>query len=230
MDKEQLLKIILGISTCSERVGTFNLALERARFICGNIGEKHQLTKAEFYFRQDTLEKCMNGNVPSQKEEIGELFVSLFLYLNCLEQLGLLFLSKKEKDENGIKESLEYACNNGMLNFNGVKEEIKVLTRLRHSLAHNYGLVSIPKWKQTTYYKYLLSFEEAGNKIIDMPKNNWSGDYTQKNDDLSVIIYVFPLINKIEEIIESIKSNFLNGTLSCSISKEELEARFTILY
>ncbi len=228
-EKEDLIKLILGITKKSERFSTLQLALERARYFCGNEGGSEKYSEAKFAFRQNNLDKLLEGKYPTRNEEIGDVFVSILLYLNCLEQLGNLFYSK-EKTRNGITDTLKHASKVGIVDF--VDGEMpNAIKRLRHALAHNYSLASMPNShsKDKVYYKYSFSYENKKDGILDMPKTNWNGNYKDKNEDSSVIVYVIPLINKIEEIIEKAKDEFQNGILSCIMPVEKIKTRFTIL-
>lgn len=228
-EKEDLIKLILGITKKSERFSTLQLALERARYFCGNEGGSEKYSEAKFAFRQNNLDKLLEGDFPKRNEEIGDIFVSILLYLNSLEQLGNLFYSR-ENTKNGITDTLNHASRIGIVDFSD-GEMPNAIKRLRHALAHNYSLVSMPNShsKDKIYYKYTFSYENRKDKILEMPKTNWNGNYKDKKEDSSVIVYVIPLINKIEEIIEKSKDEFQNGLLSCKMPLEKIRTKFTII-
>ncbi len=191
-DLHSLISIILGITKSSERFSTLQLALERARYFCGYDGNRY--SEAKFKFRQDILDRIIEGEFPKREAEkreinIGDMFVSLLLYLNCLEQLGTLFYSKN--NNNGITETLQHAYKKGIFLIDYKERDaikaIKAITRLRHALAHNYGLVSLK-----SDYKYSLSYEDKTD-LIEMPKNECGGNCNDKGDDSSVVIAEFKL-------------------------------------
>ena len=61
-EKEDLIKLILGITKKSERFSTLQLALERARYFCGNEGGSEKYSEAKFVFRQNNLDKLLEGS------------------------------------------------------------------------------------------------------------------------------------------------------------------------
>ena len=133
-EKEDLIKLILGITKKSERFSTLQLALERARYFCGNEGGSEKYSEAKFAFRQNNLDKLLEGDFPKRNEEIGDIFVSILLYLNSLEQLGNLFYSR-ENTKNGITDTLNHASRIGIVDFSD-GEMPNAIKRLRHALAH----------------------------------------------------------------------------------------------
>ena len=226
--KHNLLKLVLGLRESPKRFSTLQLALERARYYCGNDKGQLEYSDIDFATRQKYVEKMKLGQFISPNVDIGDLFVATLLYLNGLEQLGNLFYSA-EGTNNGISDVLMHAQNVGLVHFEN-ENSINALKRLRHALAHNYGLVSVPPKHTKTkyYYKYILTFNHNTHKVIEMPKSEWECDYSNKSKRSSVIVHFYPLINMIENVFRNSQQEFLNGTIICAMDKDEIETNYTI--
>ena len=203
MEKEikDLLEIIIGIKA-SKRKSTLQLALQSARHYCG--------------YEVDI--NCSNTDE-------GDLFLSLFLYLNCLEQIGILFCPVVGSDKNGIVRALSKFASR-LLN----EKEIEALKCLRHSLAHSFGLVNVSR-RGTPTHKYQLSLDDSCSTIIRTEITPWDKDYSNKTEETSVIAYVFSIIRLVETIISEIRNDYAKGTLTFMIDKEEeIKSRYTFIY
>ena len=230
MDKKKynLLKLILGLRNSPKRFSTLQLAMERARYYCGNVRNGCEYSDVDFGARQDSVEKMKQGQFIPPNVDVGDMFVATLLYLNSLEQLGNLFYSL-EGTNNGISDVLAHAQIIGLVHFDD-DNSINALKRLRHALAHNYGLVSIPTnhSKDKIYYKYILTNNQDSHKVIEMPKREWNSDYSIKTKRSSVIIHFYPLVNLIENVFKNAQKEYLNGTILCAMNKDELETKYTI--
>ena len=223
MEKEikDLLEIIIGIKA-SKRKSTLQLALQSARHYCGyEVGKPYD--RAAFSFRQNRIEQ-INANINCSNSDEGDLFLSLFLYLNCLEQIGILFCPLIGSDNNGIVRALSRFAS-GLLN----EKEIEALKCLRHSLAHSFGLVNVLP-SGTPTHKYQLSLDDSSSTIIRTEITPWNKDYSNKAEETSVIAYVFSIIRLVETIISKMKYEHTKGTLNFIISEEEVKSRYTIIY
>ena len=223
MEKEikDLLEIIIGIKA-SKRKSTLQLALQSARHYCGyEVGKPYD--RAAFSFRQNRIEQ-INANINSTNSDEGDLFLSLFLYLNCLEQIGILFCPLIGSDNNGIVRALSRFASR-LLN----EKEIEALKCLRHSLAHSFGLVNVLP-SGTPTHKYQLSLDDSSSTIIRTEITPWNKDYSNKAEETSVIAYVFSIIRLVETIISKMKYEYTKGTLNFIISEEEVKSRYTIIY
>ena len=223
MEKEikDLLEIIIGIKA-SKRKSTLQLALQSARHYCGyEVGKPYD--RAAFSFRQNRIEQ-INANINCSNSDEGDLFLSLFLYLNCLEQIGILFCPLIGSDNNGIVRALSRFAS-GLLN----EKEIEALKCLRHSLAHSFGLVNVSR-RGTPTHKYQLSLDDSCSTIIRTEITPWDKDYSNKTEDTSVIAYVFSIIRFVETIISKVKKEYTKGALNFIISEEEVKSRYTIIY
>jgi hypothetical protein len=111
-------------------------------------------------------------------------------------------------------------------------KEINTIIALRNSMAHNYGLINIPRpsERETKLHKFILLNGE-NNCLINFPYTTWNGDFSNKEEANSTTISISKLIELIEkthkELIRQIKAD--NIVLRLSKGKEELNSRFTIL-
>lgn len=219
-ERKKLLELILGLRKDKNRKSTLQLALEKARHSCG-IEEGVIANEDSFGWRQNMIElaQCLAERgiekLPICTEET-DLFTALFLYLNILEQLGVLFCGKK----CGIADSVKRFSNNN---------DGDALRNLRNSLAHSFGLVNINPKDNKPKTKFILSFR-GNDMVVSAPEQNLSGNYSDKSDNKSTTIYVYPFINLAEEIIAKAKKEAEDGILDFKLKDiEEIKSRFTIL-
>ena len=215
-ERKKLLELILGLRKESNRKSTLQLALEKARHSCG-VAEDGSIDDIAFGFRQNREMILSAGLTDCLCTDEADLFNALLLYLNILEQLGVLFCGNGK----GIKEAInEFSCN----------KDGQILRKLRHALAHNFGLVNVDpnnNYKPTT--KFILSFDETSNEVVSKPERRWSGDYSNKSDETSTTVYVFPFIRMAEKIINNVKKLALDGEYELKLDQDEIESRFTIV-
>ncbi len=224
MEEKELMKLILGLSKDPHRKSTLQLALEVARNKCGRL-EDGTISYEAFCFRNNSVDSLMHGEKPNICSDEADLFTSLFLYLNCLEQIGTLFCDSTNKNGGTISNGIEKALIEFAFDLLS-NEQRGALKKLRHSLAHNFGLVNYNEFRPD--HKYLLIFDENKN-IIHPPCHKWNGDYSDKSEDTSTKIYVFSVIRLVEQIIQNLQDLYANGKLNFNISVDEVKARFTIL-
>ena len=225
--ESDLIETILGIRKAPDRKGTLQLALESARFHCG-IQENGNIGNFTFITRQQYIDKLMKGVEIKRPSDEADLFSALLQYFICLDQIGTLFYIEDKidkSDTNGIINAI-----NMFSSINLSKRELEALKNLRNSLGHAFGLVNVDMSKKNATHKFLLNFKDEYESVISLPsrKNEWNGDYLDKNEETSTIIYVFPLIRFIEETIANVIEEYKKGTLRF-ICMEEIKARFTIL-
>lgn len=72
------------------------------------------------------------------------------------------------------------------------------ITKLRHSLCHNYGLAIKDKKKgnKDESFLFVLDFSDS-NQAIRFPIIPWNGVWGNKNDEMQTTVFVFPLCNAI---------------------------------
>ena len=218
---KELLEIILGLKT-SDRKSTLQLALSSARCYCGYEAGK-PYNSVSFTVRQNCVELIKAGISPFRNSDEGDLFLSLFLYLNCLEQIGNLFCPVIESDKNGIVRSIKKFAPDEL-----DEDEINILAGLRHALAHSFGLVNL-SLSGKPKHKYQLSLEDS-DRIIRKEITPWSGDYSEKSEGTSVIAYVFSIIRLSERIFNELLYDYNRGRLNLILGDEEVKSCFTIIY
>ena len=81
--------------------------------------------------------------------------------------------------------------------------------------------------KKKATHKFLLDFKDKCDKPIKLPEQEWNGDFLDKREETSTIVYVFPLIRLIEKIIANVVNEYKIGKLRFCYM-EEIKARFTI--
>lgn len=225
--EQELIEIILGLKNDPVRKSTLQLALESARFHCG-IVENGNIDNYTFNSRQQLVEKIQRGvdiKIPSDEADI---FSALLQYFICLEQIGTLFYIE-EKMDNSDKNGIINAIN--MFSPRKIStKETEALKNLRNSLGHAFGLVNIDMSRKKATHKFLLDFKDECNCIISLPKkkHEWNGDFLEKSKETSTIVYVFPIIRFVEEIIANVVNMYKDGKLRFSYM-EEIKARFTII-
>ena len=222
IEKKKIAGLILGLEPDETRKSTLQLALENARHHIGiKDGEKPR--GCSFNFRHDLVEKLESSRGRCSDE--AEIFCGLLLYLNVLEQIGTLFC-KDENETNGIKKAIKAFSTK---KFN--KLEIKAIKDLRNSLAHNFGLVGYDtkNKKPTMKFTICIYFSDEIQTIVELPKPEWDGSFSDKSDETQCKIYAFPLFNLVEEVIEEVKKQYKSDKLQFAIGDlEEIKSRFTI--
>lgn len=239
-EKKQIAELILGIKNDPKRKSTLQLALEIARFHLGmdvsdkvpNNEDRNNNTfpnYGDFITRHHFVERIKENASIDRCSDEAELFTALFLYLNVLEQIGTLFC-KDEK--NGIEKAIETFSSQEL-----PAQDIKEIKNLRNSLAHNFGLINLKNQSPTIKYTISIDYHETNssnnavsNCIIQLPKNEWSKDWSDKSDETSCTIYAFPLMRLCEDIIKEVVERCKEDKLTFAIEElEEIKARYTIL-
>ncbi len=220
--KKELLEIILGLKIDHKRKGTLQLALESARFYCGYKGDNY--SSVDFISRQGIIDKIIAECGYSQNAEEGDLFSSLYLYLNCLEQIGNLFCENNQI--KGIRRAIDFLPPNTLSH-----EEIVAVRVLRNALAHQLGLMgSTYDNNKKKHFKFVLTFSEpTDDKSLKLPSIPWDGDCKDKKEETNTLVFVYPFIRMAETIIANAKKAYQDQKLSCLLSIEEIETRYTIL-
>lgn len=157
-------------------------------------------------------------------------FIALINYLLILDLIGEVFGLKgftTKKNNNIYKALKQFAPTIS-------EKDIETIIALRNSLAHNYGLVNIPKSEtenSTKRHKFILLHFES-SFLIKYPTTIWNGDFKEKSEDKSTQISTTKLIELIEQsyknLVKASEDNEIELKLSGGI--EELKSRFTIMY
>ena len=144
-----------------------------------------------------------------------EPFIGLVNYLLILDMIGVVFGKQRDvgkRIEEVLLEFGEVIC----------EKERKAISCLRNCLAHNYGLADGGK-----KIKFILN--NSCDEMIILPDNEWSGNYSDKEESTSTTINPQKLIDKIEGIYSEVKKQVLEGKLNTKLTVEELKSRFTII-
>jgi hypothetical protein len=216
-DKEyfkKLLDIKQPMSEKPNRFSTIVLLIKSARKLFGC-----DLETGTYKMSELNEENFINGTYQSFQ------FTGLINYLILLEQLGSIF---KPKDQikliqtNGIFCSLKYYSNLS-------DDKIQAIKSLRNSLTHKFGLATEKKPNIGKPRKFIISIEN-NPEIINLPKDNWDGNFNDKSDNTSTIIYAIELVKIIESIYQKIieDNNSENLELVLEDGIPELNSRYTI--
>lgn len=201
------------IESSPERISLVITNLETARFLCKrNIDTGQKITEEEVKIHTFLFEKGLYYS----------FFSGILCYLVFLEQLGQIF-EFSSTNKNPIYKVLEQYNNTADVKVN------YALVGLRNALAHNGGLINKnDKYSKSKKYKFIFSMEES-EKIIELPKTDWDGKYSNKSENCDTIIYVNNLIDFIEEIFKKIKEDIMKGILTPINDVQEIKTKFTII-
>jgi len=157
-------------------------------------------------------------------------FICIINYLLILDLIGEVFNVKgfTTKKNNNIYKALKQ--------FSSLTSEkdIDTIIALRNSLAHNYGLINIPrdeKENSTKRHKFILLHYE-NSFLIKYPTTIWNGDFKDKSEDTSTQISKINLINLIEQTYKNLVKESENNRIELNLSGgvEELKSRFTLIF
>ena len=228
LEKDTILKLILGLDSANDRLSTLQLAIKQARRLIG-ITHKEEASYTLFQHRKskdaNSQDALADTILEAFSNEEMDILTSLSLYLIVLDQLGHIFGSRSKKG-NRVKEALE----NSNINT-GLKDiELEEIAGLRNSINHNFGLACYNPDRNLGVKKYTICLVEDGKQkpIVDAIKK-WEGDWCCKNEDTSVHVHPFSLINLIEKVIDSYIKQYNDEKLYTPLCVEELKTRFTIV-
>ena len=227
-EKDRVLRQILGMEPEIGRKSTLQLALNQARKL-GGVIQGELVSRTQFLLRKVNEEhdakEIANTLLSSYHDEEMDVLTSLSLYLIVLDQLGHIF-GKRSNDSNRVKDAIDAANVTSKMN----EEELNAIRNLRNSINHNFGLANYNPSKGIGLFKYTLCFEDDGNqKPVVEPIKKWDGAWSDKEEDTSVHVYPFSLINYIEDIVLSFINQYTKGIIQSPLSADELKTRFTIL-
>lgn len=223
-EKDDIIRLILGLSNHDDRISTLQLALSQARR-CIGYDSKKECNMVNFTFRNTQIDNedgqltvnCIDDNRKNADE--CDCFNALTLYLIALDQLGHIFAPRQKSVKVG-----EILKKSGVEEFRDDKVQTAI-ENLRNSLCHSFGLAN----NRSPYNKFTLSYNNE-NAIVTLPHKEWDGIWSDKSKETQTIVNVFPLCNAIEKVIKSIVEKYENGELSCVIDDvEELKTRFTLI-
>ena len=155
-------------------------------------------------------------------------FTALINYLILLEQIGSIFIKKngsKIKETNGIFCALTY--------FSSLTDtdKIEAIQALRNSLVHKFGLATEKKPHKMPPRKFILSIAR-NSEIVEQPKSDWDGTFSDKSDETSTTIFIADLIILIETVYQNVIQENKNGNVEMILKDgmSELESRYTFIY
>lgn len=151
--------------------------------------------------------------------------INVINYLLILDMIGEIFISDSNKTRKIF---------NSLKKFSSlIEKDIHVIVALRNSLAHNYGLINIPKFGNLSQrHKFMLISNRSSN-LIEYPTISWTGEFNDRSDYSYTRIGLINLFELVEEVYSNLKIKVLNDPLSILSLKQgvnELKARFTITY
>lgn len=159
-------------------------------------------------------------------------FIGIINYLLILDMIGEIFrintiAINKNKTSNIYKALKQFASSMD-------DKDIDTIIALRNSLAHNYGLINIPINKKeipAKQHKFTISNSET-SVLIEYPSTGiWRGDFLDKSENSSTIISYKGVVDLVEHVYFTLKSECEKGSLVLALKKDiqELKARFTII-
>lgn len=157
-------------------------------------------------------------------------FICIINYLLILDLIGEVFNVKgfTTKKNNNIYKALK------QFSSSTPEKDIDTIIALRNSLAHNYGLINVPRNERENSakrHKFILLHSE-NSFLIKYPTTNWNGNFEDKSEDTSTQISTINLINLIEQIYKNLVKESENNRIELNLSGgiEELKSRFTIIF
>ncbi len=229
-DTQKILKLILGIESVEGRLSTLQLALQQARKLIGidDLEGEKKINYQIFQCRRPSQDSIANDIIDyafkAHQEEEMDIFASLSLYLIVLDQLGHIFGGRCNKSVR-IREAIKKSKTS--ISFS--EEELDAITRLRHSLNHNFGLANYNPTDNKGNIKFEIIMEKNEHlKFVVCPSPPWSGNWCDKSESSSTKLYAFSFINYLEnEVLKSFVEQVRNETISTHLCVEELKTRFT---
>ena len=232
-EKNKILRLILGLESSDYRKSTLQLALKQARCLGGVIpGEPSSYTKFILRRSKEGQDKneMINTFFDASSDEEMDVLTSLSLYLIVLDQLGHIFGNRSNRS-NRVKDAIELK-GLSLINYRGrgmTESDLKAISQLRNSINHNFGLANYDPKIQSGVFKYTICFDDDGdNKPVVNSLERWNGDWCDKNEESSIHIYPFSLMNYVEDIYKSYVISYQWNRIQSPLSLEELKTRFTL--
>ena len=159
-----------------------------------------------------------------------DVLTSLSLYLIVLDQLGHIFGNISNRS-NRVKDAIELK---GLtfIDYSGramTESDLNAFSQLRNSINHNFGLANYNPQIQFGGFKYTICFNDDGNnKPVANSLERWNGDWCDKNEESSIHVYPFSLMNFVESKYKSYVLSYQWNRIQSPLSLEELITRFTL--
>jgi hypothetical protein len=153
------------------------------------------------------------------------------VYLIILELIGTCFkpVHSPKSSDNAIYRALRY--------FSSLSEnEARAIESLRHSFAHNYGLINIQNDKRThkvisnRTHHFLLTADQSGKAVTER-QEIWDGDFKSRNEKNTTTINIWLLGDLVEDVFAHLFYENNNGNIDLILSNgiDELEAKYTVI-
>lgn len=204
-----------------------DLEIETNRFSCLKIAinDARKLTGRNISGGDDELNILTNSNDFLNPDS----FIGIINYLLILDLIGEAFCLKgftTQKNNNIYKALKQFSPTTS-------EKDIDTIIALRNSLAHNYGLINIPKNEKensSKRHKFILLHTE-NSFLIKYPTIPWNGDFKEKSEDKSTHISTIKLIELIEQTYKNLVAKSENNEIELALNDgiEELKSRFTII-
>jgi hypothetical protein len=153
------------------------------------------------------------------------------VYLIILELIGTCFKPKHSPNstDNAIYCALRY--------FSSLSDnEARAIESLRHSFAHNYGLINIQRNKKTqniianrTHHFQLTA--DPNGKVITERQEFWNGDFKSRKNKNTTKINIWLLGDLVEDVFKNLVLENAKGNIDLVLSKglDELKAKYTVI-
>ncbi len=232
-EKNKILRLILGLESDDYRESTLQLALKQARRLVGWI-QGESISRTNFILRRSkdvqNEEGLIDGVLEASLDEEMDVLTSLSLYLIVLDQLGHIFGNKSNRS-NRVKDAIELK-GLSLIKFKGrsmTESDLNAISNLRNSINHNFGLACYNPKTGSGVFKYTICFDDDGNnKPVVNSLERWNGDWCDKNEESSIHVYPFSLMNFVEDIYKSYVRSYQWNRIQSPLSLEELKTRFTL--
>lgn len=180
------------------------LALRDARLVSG---------------RNDKTGEVINFSGPNSPHN----WSAAILYLIILEQIGACLKLKEIELPKEKPNPIFWA----LTNFSTQKlfdSEYHAIAALRHSFAHNYGLVNDHKNKEHVFRLIANQIEP----LITIPneRNRWDGIYPIENSHSVTKINIWKLGDLVEEIVWNVRKEYTEDNIELRISEDELKYKY----
>lgn len=152
------------------------------------------------------------------------------IYLIILELIGTTF---KPTDVLNSKDNPIYRALRWFSNLS--EGEARAIESLRHSFAHNYGLINIQKKNEKIIenrtHHFQLTANPKSNKVVIERKKSWDGIYHTMNKQNTTQINIWQLGEIVEQVFNNlvVQNNDGNIDLILADGIAELKAKYTVI-
>ncbi len=152
------------------------------------------------------------------------------IYLIVLELIGTCF-KKVDKLNSGSNPIYEALCC-----FSDLSDgEARAIESLRHSFAHNYGLINIQRKKEKIVenrtHHFQLIADPKSKKIVVERKQAWDGQYHTINKQNTTQVNIWQLGELVEQVFNNLVLHNNKDEIELILPKgiAELKAKYTVI-